>query len=83
VILTHIISFPSRTVPLWGTKYECVGTAMTSTTESRGAITVGWDNGAISTFYAYKLKLYNPEEDQINPNLAFIKKKIKKQLGYE
>lgn len=70
VILIKAASVPCRGIPLWGSKYGCVGTAMYNAANGVG---VRWDNGEISSFFLYKLELYN--DGKIDPNIAFLHRK--------
>jgi len=76
VILTTIESYPSAKVPLWGSKYGCIGIAQSSVTHATSPVRVNWDNGQRSLLSAYKLTLYDTENCFNNPNLAFIKEKM-------
>lgn len=77
VILTQASSAASKDIPLWGSKYGCVGTATFSAGGLRSHVLVDWDNGHSSAFYLYKLELYNKNEKGIeDPNLAFKLKRM-------
>ncbi|TEU00629.1 MAG: hypothetical protein E3J23_01990 [Candidatus Stahlbacteria bacterium] len=74
VILRTADSEPSAIIPLWGSKYGCVGTALGN---SKVSTMVQWDNGEETGFFLYKLELFKdiagPKDD--DPNLAFLHKK--------
>ena len=76
VILIKANSSPSSEIPLWGSKYGCVGTATKSASKSSHGVKINWDNGKSTTFYIYKLELYDEQSASKDPNLAFLYRKM-------
>lgn len=73
VILRTTDSPPSPGIPLWGSKYGCVGTALR---DSKASTMVQWDNGEKTGFFLYKLELFREGTDVEDPNLAFLHRKM-------
>lgn len=62
--------------PVWGSSYQCVGTAeRIAKVGTDFPIIVKWDNGANSAYRAIDLQVYSDEEMKSNPNFAFKRAK--------
>lgn len=79
VILIEANSPSSPKIPKWGSRYGCIGTAMTSAKKSAQAVMVEWDNGMTTTFYAHKLEICDEQANTRGPNLSFVLNKMKKR----
>ena len=78
VILIKSDSDPNERIPVWGSKYGCVGT---STESDRNIARIHWDNGYQTSFFIHKLQPHNSALESEDPNLAFLLKKTRGRHG--
>jgi len=70
VILTDISLIPAKFWPVWGSKYECVGTV---TDIEDNIVSIAWDNNKHVMLTHRHLSLHT--DQSLSPNAAFLKYK--------
>ena len=79
VMLTDTNINPTVSHPIVGSEYECMGT-VGAVFNQAGLVRVHWVSGRVSLYEHRSLSLYKAKpEDKVEPNYAFLLRKLKKE----